>query len=856
MRYWSKICVLLFLVFCKARSCSDNADYATRSRIVGCFARHSTVSRATDSDKVDFTPNPSRRHTRGRRGKELLCVSDLQADFEAQDMTHLKSVQCHQRANDKTFKAKMKAFRMRGAPRKVRKEYGSDGKRQELRGADRQAFLERAARSRRVSAKREGVSKSLRADLQSEGIIPISRAPVHASEKKRSKRHNRGPGRLQNALNAYFLSGELPEPSEDPIEGWDVRGCELRSVRILLEAMMARDGLPRKDISRSVPNVIQLLLKRAGVEQNPGPWQHYYPDPVQTSFFNSLVADFEARRIVPHEWPVELVLFCVDPHQIVHFSAAEEMLRQMMMHDGMGTFAATFFAQRVLMNLFEFKRNYTRAQIEAGLMKAGIEPNPGPSVKACECCGKFVRGRQIANTTARSCAKCDVVLRESNGKSGKKIAWYHPHPGEFEDDDAGFELTEPGPPPPPAVLDRDEGTFGQLGQPTPPLPAPRKWEFSPRRPESACRSDRPLLEPGPNLEPCMPRSPRAAQVFEVPPMPDDAPQRLCMARFCPEVSTEPPRRGLLAVLGRAVDRVSNALSGVFTHRPAIPPLSGRVSDVLKGHSIDTETIAVAVQNTLRDRGISKSLWRIRSEMKFSRAVLCYDRDQRSVSCRNIKEIQAPLELIQVHTHFDVSWWERFCKWYWMVQPALVLPLLTRFAFRYFPRLFAVRPTWLGAAALFASCLGIGALAGASVYESIKALVQPLVPVDHFLTYSPHMLTTALSEYSRGTNADAIVSTLRSKLRSQACLPIPDDLHLEVLSGTEAVCLAVAQQSDFYTGGLSFSARDHAILIPPNGKCMHWEYELLKCPSPHRSQASLRHEWPSSPGQPCAETVVA
>lgn len=68
----------------------------------------------------------------------------------------------------------------------------------------------------------------------------------------------------------------------------------------------------------------------------------------------------------------------------------------------------------------------------------------------------------------------------------------------------------------------------------------------------------------------------------------------------------------------------------------------------------------------------------------------------------------------------------------------------------------------------------------------------------YVSYVPHLVTCAMTEYSRGTNLEVVQSTLRQKFRRLASLPIPAKIALELMEGTEVVCLFLVTRQAFFT----------------------------------------------------------
>jgi hypothetical protein len=82
------------------------------------------------ANAIDFTPNPARRHTRGRRGKVLTGIADLQADFDLAKDEYAIKLSGRVRSKAKKMAVKRKEYTMRGFRGKTSKrKAGRSGKR-------------------------------------------------------------------------------------------------------------------------------------------------------------------------------------------------------------------------------------------------------------------------------------------------------------------------------------------------------------------------------------------------------------------------------------------------------------------------------------------------------------------------------------------------------------------------------------------------------------------------------------------------------------------------------------------------------------------------------------------------------
>lgn len=70
----------------------------------------------------------------------------------------------------------------------------------------------------------------------------------------------------------------------------------------------------------------------------------------------------------------------------------------------------------------------------------------------------------------------------------------------------------------------------------------------------------------------------------------------------------------------------------------------------------------------------------------------------------------------------------------------------------------------------------------------------------YITYLPHLVSAVVAEYDRGTNAEAVNSTIRQRIRRLACLPIPDEDALTLINGSELMAKAIISRQNFFVEG--------------------------------------------------------
>ncbi len=199
--------------------------------------------------KVTFEPNPNRRHTRGKRGKQHAGVTDLQAEFdevrEGSDW-HRTRLAATDREHEKREKAAARHFSLLGFK-------GHDFK--HLRGDERLEAMQSVANRNRVRTGTGGLSKQFKAFVLDEGLGHVPKRPVHPwSGVKKSKSAPASKASplifsLNAAVSRYKRTGALPDVAIDVVKAQPTDGIDGRALKRMIRAM----------------------LVRSGVEENPGP---------------------------------------------------------------------------------------------------------------------------------------------------------------------------------------------------------------------------------------------------------------------------------------------------------------------------------------------------------------------------------------------------------------------------------------------------------------------------------------------------------------------------------------------------------------------------------------------------------
>jgi hypothetical protein len=174
---------------------------------------------------IDFTPNPNRRHTRGKRGKNLEGINDLQVDFEESRVDRHK-VQSVSRSIERRKRelSKAKSFAYRGFKGKVPPELGKQ---------ERDAFIREQARKNRVKSGTEGQPHWKRW-LKDESKVKCGPKPIN----------------LAHVMGRFKRTGKLPSCSVEEIQKADQTSVKAQDRKRLIQAMLNMSG---------------------DVEKNPGP---------------------------------------------------------------------------------------------------------------------------------------------------------------------------------------------------------------------------------------------------------------------------------------------------------------------------------------------------------------------------------------------------------------------------------------------------------------------------------------------------------------------------------------------------------------------------------------------------------
>lgn len=165
-------------------------------------------------------------------------------------------------------------------------------------------------------------------------------------------------------------------------------------------------------------------------------------------------------------------------------------------------------------------------------------------------------------------------------------------------------------------------------------------------------------------------------------------------------------------------------------------------------------------------------------------VIAYGGDRRIAPNRNVLELKRHLRVIQVQCgvpmlHFGV----RTCiVATFMAWPTFVTIRNMIYFFR---------------SSDYLSIVLLGIL---FVPLGLVALFFSLSNTPQELWYVPHIVSSVLMEYNRGTNPTALRASIRQKMCRLASLPIIDAHYVKLLSGTELIIESAAIRQDFYMMG--------------------------------------------------------
>lgn len=170
-------------------------------------------------------------------------------------------------------------------------------------------------------------------------------------------------------------------------------------------------------------------------------------------------------------------------------------------------------------------------------------------------------------------------------------------------------------------------------------------------------------------------------------------------------------------------------------------------------------------------------------------IVNYDGERRLASVRGVVELKQGFRAVQLTTTQTIEH-----DWYY---PLLSLFFITiALQARYYVRSDPVQYPDYNIRTEFAlPMLALWATAVAYYLSHSGSIVRRWsVP------FIPHLVSAVVSEYDRGTNAVAVRSTVRQRIRRLSSLPIPDRDALTFINGSELVCEQLLSHEDFFWEG--------------------------------------------------------
>lgn len=324
-----------------------------------------------------------------------------------------------------------------------------------------------------------------------------------------------------------------------------------------------------------------------------------------------------------------------------------------------------------------------KRMISAMLLKAGVEPNPGPPKfdihgnPVCRYTGERVQGERVRvrGHMILVCPACPANLTEVHGSTGL-------HPGEKE-----------------------------------------------------------------------------VEVFEVVAVPPERVQRPAILTPSPLVPSTP--------------HDTPAIEQVVERAPASVSRPTPVEHPLAGHRISDDD-RVAIMSRLVGKEIDVD------QIRVEEIVVPYVGERRLATARNVQEIKQAFHACQLTVRVTPSTgWRTHAFIVCLALCAIQVAVSAAYGF---PLL-----TIVGA---------VAATAGTTLFCTSR---KP-VPRTYSVPYVPHLVSSVMAEYDRGTNASAARSTLRQKMRRLASLPLPDEDALKFIVGSELVCEQLLSHEDFFWEG--------------------------------------------------------
>jgi len=226
---------------------------------------------------VNFEPNPQRRHTRGRRGKVLTGISDLQTDFEEDRKEMAAARHSHKERDDqKKQRAAGKKWAERGLRHRV-------GRKVTKRGVVIQHLNEIHAEYVEDEPKRvqftNGEKKERKKKFAASRRARLGMQGRRRRSNQKSAVSSSSPVVVRPMYQQFKRTGKLPS-------------CSVQAIRD-----GQRDGVTADQLKQ----LINAMLVRGGIEENPGP-PSVTSSTLPDSAFDEEVIDVDEKKPKTAKW--------------------------------------------------------------------------------------------------------------------------------------------------------------------------------------------------------------------------------------------------------------------------------------------------------------------------------------------------------------------------------------------------------------------------------------------------------------------------------------------------------------------------------------------------------------------------
>jgi hypothetical protein len=178
--------------------------------------------------------------------------------------------------------------------------------------------------------------------------------------------------------------------------------------------------------------------------------------------------------------------------------------------------------------------------------------------------------------------------------------------------------------------------------------------------------------------------------------------------------------------------------------------------------------------------------------------------------RGVAMLQSDLKLVEIKVTINkaFSWWKvlvplhivLFCLVYFsFVKASEDLRLfktwpVDRFLRNFFNSIFPRTSFWHE----YAWCITQACVFTSLASFLASVLIDTTTKQFKYVTYCPHLLAGILADFDRSISPEIVRANIRSKLRRQACIPLPDLALIPVWSGTEVIAeFLLLQTKDYF-----------------------------------------------------------